>query len=572
MWKFWFDSKQIFLRHWLAIFLAVIFGVAMLVPRLYAAHNLPTWQGIYNTPNDDEAYYSLRIREAGEGHAFVASPYLAEHKDAPYVMSWLGEFILGKIWSLTGWPITTFVFVSGALLKIIVFLFSYFIFWRWWGRRDLALVGCGLFFFGFFVARFNSLISPQWHTVFFLLAIWLWWRFWENQTWQNALWAGAAYGLLFHLYIYHWLFFSVFLVITLLLRKLQQEKIAWQPVGLLLAIGLIIGLPSIYHTVSLFFNPVYAEAALRVGAGSSHFPSGLKNNLVAIFGSLVFLFILKNYRRRAVVALSPLFFSGAALISLLIAADQNIITGKDFLFAQHYVLAITWFAIVFGLTLFSLNKYRPQLLLKIIICLAIIFCGKQTWQIMKTQTIFTPEEIDRQRYASVLTWLQKNSPPESVVLIKNTSASEIVPLYTHNNIWFSPMAATTPSIITNTELQERFFIAHYGEALSSPLNTIQEVNLLGLTYISATAHTHTLNRLRNLLGLAAVPLPQLPATETAALVHRAQELNTQPLKELLKKYRLDYIIVDKKQEPNSPFLTLGKKELFATNGLVLLAN
>jgi hypothetical protein len=161
--------------------------------------------------------------------------------------------------------------------------------------------------------------------------------------------------------------------------------------------------------------------------------------------------------------------------------------------------------------------------------------------------------IERQNLAGVFQWLNSNTDKEDVIFA-NSQLSELIPIYTSDNVYYFGMAGLF--FLPNKEMQERYLINNYWEDISMSSVALDYGPILGAYYQSNHMINDNKNKLRKLLLLEPKSYPVVPPDEIRKFVDFSDQIKKGDFEKQLKKYRVDYLIWDKKTNPNWPIQNL----------------
>jgi len=167
--------------------------------------------------------------------------------------------------------------------------------------------------------------------------------------------------------------------------------------------------------------------------------------------------------------------------------------------------------------------------------------------------------IHHQRYAPVLAWLKQQTPLDSVVFANDT-LSELIPAYTHNNVYHS--AYVPYYLYSQKDFEYRFFLRLYFSGVTrddvrahlSDHRDETAFYLFGLKY----RYTYTAN------CSACFPDEINENLATAYAEFLKEDFIT-----LAKKYRLDYMVWDTLENPGWRMPVKDLKQVFEKDNLVI---
>lgn len=555
---------KIIKEHYLAFVLALFIGVITLVPQLLAIKNLgDRWQGVYPIVNDDEVYYLARGQEIVDGYYFLSNPYLYEHKDGSPMQFWLPDFLLAYPLKILNVPVVLGYKFYDFIWPVLLALLSYVIIFNLSGSKKLSLLGTAFLHVGMFLNLFNRSPSPQFIFIFWL-ALALFIILYEKTAHKKYLILSTlTFGLLFYMYPYYWTYYVILFFVYIILRFLFERKFAWKNYFFLLLGG---GLISIPYFISLWQSskfPFYKESVVRLGLLYTHFPSGIR---IVFFGLLILgFFIWSAYKKRLTLNnISLLILSG--VLACIIAVNQHIITGKNLEFSSHYFhLSVAWYVFSFAYLIsvwLPLRKNAVWLARSVSLFLIgwIVFSMVST---VNAQIKPNQQEIEWQKYGPILDWLRENTVKDSVVFA-NQELSSLIPAYTSDNVFYAREANLF--FISNNEIEERFILNHYWDDFTDDFIKKNERSIWGTQFINNYIHNQSKNKVRKIFGLKLSQYERLPQVEIERIKKIAVELKNDDFFKLIKKFKIDYLIWDKKnRELNSKYL----KEVAEINGMVI---
>lgn len=456
-----FEKLTSFAReHWIAVVLSICTSLIVAAPQIYLRIDHPEfYAGGYEAVEMlPDAPWSVRVREVMDGHTGWGNFYFKDGKDDPYLFQPLGSFITAWSGMLFGLEINNtlllFRLVYPAITFFVIYAFAYLI-----GRNKLvALASTSLILFVESVmspagvrdllAGFNNGVSPlsflelarpvNSAMIFIFLFGFLaaFWRYYEtNKRWWGVL-AAVLLGLNFYNYFYSWTYafsFGGALAVVLIIER------NWGEVRRLLYVfigGLLVGLPYLYNLYTVTLHPNYEEVARRHGVVVSHDAHFIG---VTAFAALIFFLIAyprKNWMQYR--------FAIALLMTPFITLNQQIVTGKILQEGHYHWYMHKPLAIILGLlTIFYLfsrfklpMQYQRLFAIAIIVPSFILAISIQAFSYLNDRPSRDGGAvmIDRQRYAPMLDWLNKNTPKDAVVYAEDM-VSHIIVIYTPLNLF-----------------------------------------------------------------------------------------------------------------------------------------
>ncbi|MFA4872441.1 MAG: hypothetical protein WC659_00700 [Patescibacteria group bacterium] len=446
-----FKPLFIFCRaHAGALFLSLFIGMITIAPQLIFQSTLgERYQGIYLGGTDNEDYYAGRVREAFDGHYAIGNAFLYEGRDALFLQPPLGELLflpLGALFSFN--PVTTLFwgsrFVFPLLLTFIIYYFIYLLF----SSKLLALAVSSsivlasqfVYFpkqlfnliptqFGAFsidsFLTYSRPVLPQTSTLFFFLFLLLFFLLLNKRT---MVWhcypIGILYGLSIYLYLYNWIFLTVFCIIIIGFYVWWKDKEMVKALMRFFFCGIIITLPFWFVMLKNANSPFWVETAARYNIYGSHDFVFSKLLAISLIGWLA-----ANYRKLKDPAVHLIL---ALILSGFVVINQQIITGRVLFYGHfHWYFNVPIFIIAMLYLAHMLSVRVAPLLNKIMVIIILsVSIGSATMIQAKSLETRAQGYMAQQDWGGVYLWLDKNLPLESVILSNNRSFSNAIPTYT----------------------------------------------------------------------------------------------------------------------------------------------
>ncbi len=451
-------------RHILAILCALLCGALVLAPQIiFIVHEGNHYKGLYMMKTEAEWYYLARMHEIYDegriGNPFLADPYKFY---GPLSVSPGGETILAIPGKLLNISVPTLNLVYKFLLPAITFLLLYALIFRLTASFSWSIAGALMFlvgstwlyavnlshllrgdmgFFDGFV--YNRPVHPQFDGVltflYFNVLLSLFTS--RNVRWFVVL--GALLGLSFYTYLYSFTFFlALNFVVVLPWFFFGKKREAWYLV-LATVGGLLAGLPAlgaIYETIK---HPDYALLAETVHSEMGHLPEISKNGVAVSFLFAVYFFFTKG-RQAVGTAREHLLFLMALLFTTFVVVNQQVVTGVS-LFSGHYhhnfniPIFVVVLAFLASTAVSRLEFFRPNFVKMFRILpwvLSAVFIATGVFIQYSSYKNWAPQTSTEQKYMPALSWLEQNTPKDSVVMA-NEQLSDIIPVFTHDNDMWS---------------------------------------------------------------------------------------------------------------------------------------
>ena len=559
------DHNRFFLRHWPALVSAIVVGLILVSPQIILQWRLGNdFHGVYIGGIDAEQYYP-RVGEAYQGNVRIASPSLAEYKDAPYTITPLPELTLAAVGQSLGLTAPQAVVFGSFLFPALLFLILYGLFWALSEEKLFSLTAAAgillasnliLFprdIYHLFIDSkeiavnvFNRPINPQVSSAYFFLWAFCFWPmvFGRKQKWR-ILFAGILFGALFYVYPFSWMLAVVFqgLVLVYLLWKKDYSLVKNVTVSGL--IGLLVSIPFWINFFHVATSPLYELLKKHEGFYNTRLPifSWL---LIIDFGVLLFLYFKQKLRSQTVRF--GIFFATA----LMILINQQVITNLRF-FPGHwhwyYVGPLSIFVGLFFLRQMSIHW--PRIHLISFILLLVIFLADGIFSQISYYHDSAPTAISTQRYGLLFDWLNQNTLKGSVVASGDALAF-LIPFHTSDDHYLVNLYDTL-GLIPEERIRHSFFTKIYflGARADNLAEFINQKNQ-DLSYVLYGYWR------RYAFGCQEC----YPEDELAKLQADYLEFLRQDFKAELKRYRIDYLVVDR-TNPHWPQVNLDFASLVA---------
>ncbi len=537
-------------RHGGAFALAFFVGVCVLLPQCIAVWRAgEVFQGVYPQTQNDAQYYLARIQEVRDGYTKFAQPFLYEGKDGSPLQFWLPEVLVAKMGEVLFLDSQQALLFSDFFFPSIAALLTYGILYELTRRRSVSLVGTAFLFLGLFLNLFGRPISPQ--VVFvpmlgFILALLVLERV---QSRRLVVVTGILFGSLFHTYAYHWMYATVALGLYGLCLLVERRWERAQKIFLVGVIGFVISIPYFLQFFNTIGLPEYHDTMARLGMLSTHFPSGIFIMLLAglyviVVGGLLL------FRRE--VCDGRFILVSALALAVPVVTNQHVITGQNLEFSSHY-RTLSIFVSLFGYAFLLqryLDRWGNELLRLVSVCLLGILVAFSVWsgyRVALSQTRLDAVAVSEQRYTPLFAWLSLHADKDAVVYA-NIDASYVLPAYTSANVFYARQA--NMHFMTEEAVWEKALMGAYFEPMFAREALIaKERTFFGTHYINKAAHEGQQNKARALFGISPHIEERYPESDIEILVDQWHLNAETPFRELIKGYRIDYILWDKKTDP-----------------------
>lgn len=554
-----------FSKNYLIFTLLIVIGAIIAAPPIYFRYFDDGYKGIDLFGADSEHGYLAQIREIYDGHFSFGNVYLIDEKDQPYVQQPMLPMLTAFLGKISGLSVLDINLAAKFLFPVLLGALLYVFFLTVFRRKDVALLSAAfilltpvttMFFdpkswFHFFskgefigtelqFLSYARPINPQLSSFFFfgyLLFIWKF-LFDANSDKLKKIFGFASaiiLGLSFYSYFFTFSFlFAVngVLAIWFLYKRnwAQLKKIIYVSSG-----AVIIGIPYFINAIKVFQSPFYGALSQRLGAIDSR---------QFIFSRVwwgVFIAFILLYRKLDQLKI----FILALLAAAFLVTNQQIITGRTVPVLSHYhwyYIAPLGGVILIYLFFVYCEKKAGVLASRIIAATMILFflCAGIMFQ-RSSYLAQRDSYMSWQRYAASLHWLEKNVSEESVVF-GNKSFSEFLPVYTHHDIYYYGNAGDF--LINGERLRNSYYVSLFldhapdkegiKEFLYNEKNRAEFGNrVFGIYYREKNGCYEC-----------------FPDSELDKAIGEYKNFLDKDFIAELKKYRLDYFVWDKKNDPD----------------------
>lgn len=536
--------------HWPALALAAIIGLLTASPSLWAKVGLGVdFDHPVNIREDDEHFYFARIREVLDGHPTIGNPFLWEHKSKPSPQ-FLGEWLLAQPIKFFGLGVVASGVFYELLLPAVAALLTYASTLATTRFKPAALLATAFLFLGLFPGRFARIVSPQFNFLFWLtefLFLWLLFVRAENTRGRRifTFLAAVNLGLLIYLYPWYATFYLAFLGIFGVLRFLHGDRSAtpW-----IVALGgLIFATPYFLILARDIALPEYAETVRRIGLLDSRFPSGLR---IVSPGIVVLIITLILARLRVFSWNGRAMFLVSGVIAAMVSTNQHMVTGKYFQFSGHYdKLSVFWFTFSAAFLIAELWRYASRWRTMLLIAASVVVLGTVAVGFPKFAARFENQERSKahlDRYLPVLDWIARHTSRDEVVYAP-IGLADLIPIYTHANVYFATNAYAY--FTSDAEILDRFVLSNYYETMDRGLVVSHFLSIYGIHDLDLALRATRENYVRALLRLPVISVDRYPAEAVERVLKRARELQSAPFDRELRRFRVDYVVWDRKSQP-----------------------
>lgn len=563
-------------NHWPIFILGIAIGLLFIYPHLHLRIiDGKYYKGVDVLGSDAETHYVARIQEVYDGHWGLGQTYLWEGKDLPYLQPPFPELViatLGKLFGFNAIQVNIAAkFIFGFFLAFIIYFFVYEIF----GQKTLALASTSFILLGSVltsVPEIRSLISteiknfeflryarpviPATSSLLMFSYFWVAYRLFTADYKERkkctiiCVLAGIILlALSFYTYLYLWTYLLALNALLVFWLFFAGKRMASGIIFLITALALVLAVPYFLNLNFASSHSFYASVSEKFGMVSG------RSLIFSKFGALALLVLVFAYFKKL-----PSFnlFLTICFAAALLVINHQLVTGIK-IQNDHY----HWYMIVPLASIILLSSFYFYIrthLNKLIIdrffagLIFIFFLVAITVQ-QKSYFALRSDILDSQRFAPVFSWFNSRAPKDSAVFTGRTF-SELIPVYTSNNVYYSGYGVYY--LIPEERLLHNFFSYLYfngvrGDTVSGYLEDNKSETaffLFGLKY-------------RYRFGCSSC----FPDDINNNLAVSFRDFLKTDFISSLKKYRADYIMWDKKENPELVLPEFGLETVYEADDI-----
>lgn len=438
-------SKQVLLRHWAALVLALIAALVVFTPTIMLWME-PEYQGIEMMMLDAENHYFARVQQVYEGDITIRSTFL--RADAtPYATPPLGEIIIAFFGKLFGLDAARAAVVSKPFSVAAIVLLIYAFAFSLSRSKSAALIATALPVFGYSLIAFSPapllqlfsgssqggpflffsrLVNSSISGLFLFGTLFIMYRtLFEHRTvtWLGAGALGVLVGTSIYISPYTFSFLGVLLFLLwvwFLVRREQQLALHTFLAGV---IALVLIIPFVLNTVQLSALPEYERLARFLGLiARREVVLGLLLPLMIVVVALLW------PRQFSRPGRTFLLLAGAALVVVL---NQQLLTGT-MLQTGHYHWYITkpLAGIVAGLFAgFLITRYMTAYFARATTVFVLVLLVYNSLGFLAPWYEETrAAALEQQRYGPLVLYLA--TLPQKEIVWADEEVSDFIPIYT----------------------------------------------------------------------------------------------------------------------------------------------
>ena len=578
-----FNKIILFIKyHWIIFILAFIIGFLIILPTISSINSigLNNFKGVYPTLAEDEVHYLAMTEEVSEGHS-LANAFLKEHKDDPYLQPALAETIFVKMANWLNISIPKLFFINDFFIPFFGMILLYFLFFSMTGAKKISCF-FAFFYYLIYLGAMGRPINQQFSILFVFAGLLLIWRIFSSKLRLSEIillnmFLGVVVGSLFYIYPYYWTSLLVVYGLCLLIKTIENKDLRETSKNFLVLFLTVLAVttPYLINLHKALLSSFYNESALRLGMISTHWPGCFVKVGLAIITGLIFIYIDKRKIKSEVIN-----YSYILLASVIILNWQNIITGKYLQFSSHYnLVSFLLILIVLAVMITNLKNYELKfsdkksiwqisaILLLTLGALSYLAYANRN-EVFSFRARVAPDQmLELQKSSDLFAWFNTKTPKDSAVYyIGSDGAKEMnFTIYSNNNLYYQPYAAHY--LVSDDELENRWLISKFftdkidGEYI--------EINHRGIwmnKFVDVNQNQGIRNKIVGLITRRNYVTPEMiPTPEYIDRVLKKNEaLHQEKVEDVMKKYDIDYIVLDISDDEYKNLASLFKKYKFMT--------
>ncbi len=574
------SQKKIFVfakKNFFVLIFAIIVGLISVAPHLLAVSKIGNdYKGIPFIYTNNEDYYLSRIHEISDGYPTIASPYFFEYKNLSPLVPPIGEYFYFALSFFSFFDLTKTLVLAKFLFPLILFILVFILIKKLTDHDDLsskltALSG-GLFVtLGYDLVDYSTLLTRLKGASFEVLSVWtrpvnpitgalilfsllilISTILKKKDSKQTKYISGILFGASVGYFFTFGVALSILATIVTIMLIIKEHALAKK---FLIVIGIGFLLDAIYwFSASKTLSGGGEEIALRNGMLLSHLPI---LNKVLIVATIIFCLIcFYLFRSRKINLKEPWFIiSSSGLLGGLISFNQQIITGRT-IWPHHFVqytIPIAMIAVILALYFLFHDKHKKlwNWIMLASTCLVLAF---GIWN-ASTYKHKIPDFIKLQEYQEIFNWINTKAEKDCVIFVKEKKEelTRLIPAFTSCNVYDTTYLSTTmpkERILHNylmklkingvkkTEV-EKYILENKGDA--------REYFYTDWNVLFSKKHDPEFETTLDSVGKA------------------YKKIYDEPITDLLKKFRIDYLITDKSADLEIKNIPLEIKNEFETN-------
>jgi hypothetical protein len=309
-------------------------------------------------------------------------------------------------------------------------------------------------------------------------------------------------------------------------------------------------IPYNYNLSKLLRSPFYQETLERIGLISGNHWPATYINVGLIILTIAALILGENK-----IAYKKLFnFLILLMISAWILNWQNVLTGGYMAFSSHY-FEVTIYFIFFTISVLLSNlkkirlNYRDGLMVAALIIIIFVPCYKNFPRIKSfLGGISTETLLEQQKMKIVFDWINENTEDDSVMLILGGDDDTMFPLYTHAKLYFGGYGGAF--LLSDDELEDRWVGSNiFHNKVNAEYIKARNASIWLFKFVEKYQNKEIRRRIfEKLTGTKKPESIYVPSEYIERMVEKNKVAKSEGVEKTLKKFKLNFIIVNAKND------------------------
>ncbi len=551
--------------HVFAIVLALLVGAIYAGPDIYHAAT-PGYRGIIMADATDADFYLSAINKSYETPGLLGDPFQYEYRDSKNPFQYfLIEFILGKTGAFLHLPIDVLVILSAFLFPALLTLLLYAFAYRLSGSRLTGFFTGAAMLLGNEIVHPNGIVNalntfafngsfhefltysrpvnPQVSALFFFAILFFLSSLVHAPSSRRlAVLGGAGTGLLLYIYPYFWAFAAALIGVTFLYALVtRNQELVWAA-GSAGVLSVIVIVPFLVGNLSIFMHGGGGGLAQAVPTHRIIIEKMILLPLTLYAGIYLWAWWSRGVGKTgewAVAFSRKYIFVLLLLLTGVVVSNQQVLTGK-MVFQQHFhfytnipVLLLAMSLLFMELVITFPRSRRAMSVGAVVVILAWFTIGVQVSS-YKSNSVKSARE---QALAPLFDYLRERAPAQSVIYTDPYLSTRLTIYTQHFSYSAGGYDVTFTGVPRERIVHDYFVLLQMRGVTASKVRSYlyQKDNrneVGGAIYVGTYW--------RDLCGSYGC----FPDSVLEDLIRQYQDFVSRPLLQNLKKYKIDYLLLD----------------------------
>ena len=557
-------ARELCKVHAFAILLALLVGAVYVGPDTYHAAS-PGYRGIVMADATDEDFYLSAINKSYETPGLLGDPFQYEYRDAKNPFQYfLIESTLGKVGAFLHMPIDVLdilsEFLFPALLTLLLYAFALYLS----GSRLTAFFTGAAMLLGNEIIHPNGIlnalntfafrgsfhefltysrpVNPQVSALFFFAVLFFLYALMRTPSSKKAvILSGIGMGLLLYIYPYYWAFAAALIGIMFLYALVtRNQELIWAA-GSAGALSIVVIVPFLVGNLSIFMHGG-GGLAQAIPTRRIIIEKMILLPLILYAGIYLWAWWIRGVGKAGAWATAfsrKYVFVLLLLLTGVVVSNQQVLTGK-MVFQQHFhfytnipVLLLAMSFLFMELAVLLPRSWRVASVGAIVVVLAWFIIGVQVSSYKSNST----KSAREQALAPLFAYLREYAPAQSVIYTDPYLSTRLT-IYTQD---FSYSAGGYD--VTFVGVPRERIVHDYFAMLQ----------LRGVTAKAVRSYVYQKDNRNEVGGAIYVgtywrdlcgSYGCFPDSVLEDLIRQYQDFASRPLLQNLKKYKIDYLLLD----------------------------